>query len=331
MPREWALDCIDESRHRGLEIGPLATPIASKAHGEVFYVDHLDAEGLRRKYADDAHMRSRLDQIVDVDFVLPEGQSVFEALASQGPFDYVIASHVIEHVPDVVTWLEGIRRLLVPAGILSLVIPDKRFTFDVNRAPTDISAILDAHHRKASQPSFGQIYDFCSKTIHGVDPHRIWSGEADYGAVVRTDCPDPEAMGFEFAEKALLSGEFIDIHCHVFTPSSLLEIIEELSHLGLLPFEVASFHPTARDDLEFFLSLRALTSSDQSPSESIRQRQAMAVEAAKLVLKHADEPAGGAHHDEVQPPPDVVELSTLERRVIGVKRKVMGRIRRTRG
>jgi SAM-dependent methyltransferase len=192
MGRQWALDCIDERNQRGLEIGPLATPIASKANGTVFYVDHADTASLRRKYAEDEHMRSRLDDIVEVDYVLPEGQSLAEGLASEGPFDYIIASHVIEHIPDVITWLDEIHGLLVPGGILSLVVPDKRFTFDVNRLPTDVSAILDCHHRSLVRPTLGQIYDFSSKTIHGVDARKIWSGEEDYLGVVRTDCADPE-------------------------------------------------------------------------------------------------------------------------------------------
>ena len=323
MRRVWALECIDEPGQRGLEIGPLATPIASKANGRVYYVDHADREALRRKYAQDAHMGTRLDEIVEVDYVLAKGQSLAEGLASEGPFDYIIASHVIEHIPDVVTWLDELHDLLVPGGILSLVVPDKRFTFDVNRAPTDISAILDAHHRKLARPTFGQIFDFSSRTIHGVDPRKIWSGDHDYRNAVRNDCPDPDLMAFEFADKILDSDEFIDIHCHVFTPESFLGIIDKLGHLDLLEYELASFHPTARDDLEFFASLRTLDTS----VPGARDRQQRSVESARVLLENADHP-GLAQTTQGPGRQGDDELSELERRLIDTKRALMGRIRR---
>jgi SAM-dependent methyltransferase len=325
MRREWALDCIDERSQRGLEIGPLATPIASKVNGTVLYVDHADRETLRRKYAEDAHMRTRLDDIVEVDYVLPEGQSLGQGLAAEGPFDYIIASHVIEHIPDLVGWLDEIHGLLRPGGILSLVVPDKRFTFDVNRAPTDISAILDAHHRKLTRPTFGQIFDFSSRTIHGVDAGKIWSAEADYRNSVRTDCADPRLMAFDFADKVLASGDFIDIHCHVFAPASFLDIIGDLSHLRLLEFALASFHPTARGDLEFFASLEALDPASTDTAE--RRRRGLV--AAEEALRLADHPA--TEQGPPAPEPDGMRLSDLERRLIEAKRNVMGRLRRTTG
>jgi SAM-dependent methyltransferase len=330
MHREWALDCIDEQHQTGLEIGPLATPIASKAQGAVFYVDHADTETLRRKYAEDAHMRTRLDEIVEVDYVLPEGQSLAEGLASKGPFDYIIASHVIEHIPDTVTWLDEIHGLLAPGGILSLVVPDKRFTFDVNRVTTDISAILDAHHRRLVRPAFAHIYDFSSRTFHGVDARKIWSGEEDYAGVVRTDCPDPDLMAYDFAEKSLASDDFLDIHCHVFTPASFLEIIDKLGHLGLLKYELASFHPTARDDLEFFVSLRALAPADHA-SDSVRDRQHRSVVSSSVLLRDAELPF--SERAGVHPPDETggVPLSDLERRLIGIKRGAMSGIRRSAG
>ncbi len=323
MGRERALDCIDERSQRGLEIGPLASPIASRANGTVLYVDHADAATLRQKYADDAHMRARLDEIVEVDHVLPQGQSLAKALAPEGPFDYIIASHVIEHIPDIVTWLDDIHSLLVTGGVLSLVVPDKRFTFDVNRRTTDVSAILDAYHRRLVRPSFGHIYDFSSRTIHGVDARKIWSGETAYRDVTRTDCADPDLMAFEFANRVLATDEFVDIHCHVFTPVSFLAILDRLGHLGLLKFELASFHPTTRDDLEFFASLRAL---DMAGAD-LRDRQQAGIAAGRAALRAAESPAPWAGADGPAEEGPEIQLSDLERRLIAFKRGAMKRLR----
>ncbi|MCY7273284.1 MAG: class I SAM-dependent methyltransferase [Phormidesmis sp. CAN_BIN44] len=70
-----------------------------------------------------------LSKIVDVDYVWGE-KSLIDLLETEAPLDYVIASHVIEHVPDFIGWLSEVRGILKPGGILSLAIPDKRQCLD---------------------------------------------------------------------------------------------------------------------------------------------------------------------------------------------------------
>ncbi|THI93750.1 hypothetical protein E7Z54_20625 [Nocardioides sp.] len=51
----------------------------------------------------------------------------FRRAAQAGaPFDWVFASRVIEHVPDLVGWLEQTESLVVEDGALVLVVPDRR-------------------------------------------------------------------------------------------------------------------------------------------------------------------------------------------------------------
>ena len=109
-------------------------------------------------------MRDQLDEIVDVDYVLGESTNLSEAVASDAPFDYVIASHVIEHIPDY-DRLAGRPDARVASRwrFLSLVIPDKRYCFDVNRSLTEVSDLVDANLRGLRQPSFRQAYDFYVK------------------------------------------------------------------------------------------------------------------------------------------------------------------------
>ena len=163
------LAAIDATNMRGLEIGPLASPRVRKDEGPVRYVDHASAPELRQKYATDAGMRDRLDEIVDVDYVLGEMTTIAQAVAADAPFDYVIAAHVIEHIPDPVGWMEDLTRVLRPGGILSLVIPDKRYCFDINRSLTEVSDLVDANLRRLRQPSFRQAYDF---SLEGHRRHR---------------------------------------------------------------------------------------------------------------------------------------------------------------
>jgi SAM-dependent methyltransferase len=318
------LAAIDVATMRGLEIGPLANPRVSKDDGLVRYLDHASAEELKQKYATNAEMQDRLDRIVEVDYVIGEGKRISEAVAQEAPFDYVIASHLIEHIPDPVGWMADVAQILRPGGILSLVIPDKRYCFDINRAPTDISDIVDAYLRQLVRPSYKQVYDFTSRAINGVvDTHAVWTEGADYTGVVRTDCDDPDVAALEACRRMDTSDDFVDVHCQAFTPDSFLTLLEKLARLGIIDFELARFFPTEIDTLEFHASLRRLApSADRS---TMLRRQLASIARART---------GNEASHEVAPtpaPPSAVTLdvSERERQLLVYKRRTIEGIRRT--
>ena len=103
---------------RGLELGPLDRPIMAKRDGfDVQIVDYLDTEALREKYNSDDHPDVDPSAIEEVDFV-SHGESLSELIGEEGVFDWVLASHVIEHIPDLVTFLQDVARILRPDGRL---------------------------------------------------------------------------------------------------------------------------------------------------------------------------------------------------------------------
>lgn len=243
------LQHIDVENSRGLEIGPLASPIVTREMGDIFYVDRTSTEGLLAWYKNN----EVLDQskIVTVDFVWCE-TSLRESVGQENMFDYCVASHVIEHVPDMVTWLGEIEEVLVDGGVVSLAIPDKRFTFDRLRQLTDIADLVEAHLLRLRRPSLRQIYDHFANFTE-VDVGAAWSGELDDGNLA-------PAHGSRFAldtcRRVIEEDRYMDAHCWVFTPRSFLDTLRTLSELGLLNFEVAGFVDTAPGTLEFFVALR---------------------------------------------------------------------------
>ena len=80
-------------------------------------------------------------------------------------FNYVVASHVIEHIPNPLGWFNEIYGFMEPGGILSLAIPDKRYCFDRLRGLTTASDWIGVWLQKATRPTPTQIVDFLSNKV----------------------------------------------------------------------------------------------------------------------------------------------------------------------
>jgi hypothetical protein len=331
-PPEFAL--IDLASMRGLEIGPLANPKVGKDRGPITYLDHASTEELKRKYATNGQLADQIDSLVEVDIVQHDNQTLGEAVGADQPFDYVIAAHVFEHIPFLVDWLSQVESVLVTGGILSLVIPDKRFTFDLNRRVTEFGEVLDAHLRSIKAPTFAQLFDFFAHTvtIDGmVDTPAIWAGTADYSGVVRDDVPDSDIAAFGICLDQQKRPSFVDIHCQVFTPTSFLDIFEKLVKLDLVNFEIGTFFDTRVNTFEFHVSLRKVD-VEQERSQIRAQQYASVVVARKVIA--AGQPPGSLPSVTTGPATNGVvtesagiELSGLEKRALLLKRRVMHRLR----
>lgn len=228
---------------KGLEIGPSYAPVTPKSKGwNCDVLDHMDAEGLRNKYGPGvAH-----ENIEEVDFVY-EGQSYAELFQGR-KYDWIIASHVIEHVPNFIGFLEECRGILNDGGVLSLAIPDMRFCFDCLRSVTDVGLIIDAHLNDAKSASVGRVYDYFSRAVLNQGAY-LWSDETLDGLEFMNR-PDFPAFAMHNSHQ---NGHYYDIHNWTFTPASFKYIIQSLNKLGFVSlFEIESF-PSV--DGEFFVTL----------------------------------------------------------------------------
>jgi SAM-dependent methyltransferase len=125
----------------GLEIGPSHRPLAPKRAGyNVHTLDHASAAELRAKYQD---ANVDISNIEDVDFVW-HGEPYPELIGQKHCYDWIISSHVIEHVPDLISHIKECEILLKANGFLSLIIPDKRYCFDYFQPLTSTGDLLDA-------------------------------------------------------------------------------------------------------------------------------------------------------------------------------------------
>jgi SAM-dependent methyltransferase len=288
--RAKALAAIDPRAGHGIEIGALNDPLVTPQMGSIVYVDHKLTPDLRAKYAEDPAVE--VEDIVDVDFQLGEA-SLAETIGTHRQFDYVVASHVIEHIPDVVTWLQEIAAVLKPGGILSLVIPDKRFTFDYLRPPSTASEMIEAHLLHPRSPTFRQVFDYLGSAVK-VDVVEAWVAKLrpDHLEHIHT-----EDIAWENAQRA--SVEYIDVHCWVFTPQSFFDAVRMLIRRDLFDYRVTSFFPTARNDLQFFVALERIAPDlDRSKREYLQEGSIPLPEGAAFGLELA---AAEEHQNDHEP------------------------------
>ena len=160
----------DLAQARGLEIGPRNAPLVHKSAGPVLYADYADTATVRANlHGTDIDPAS----VLDIDIVTGGGM-----LAPIMPHrvHYAVASHVAEHVPDLLGWLADLHGVLAPGGTLGLAIPDRRFTFDRFRAESTIAEAVEAYLHTYTRPSLRQVFDSAWQAVKiGVD--EAWRNE----------------------------------------------------------------------------------------------------------------------------------------------------------
>lgn len=121
----------------GLEIGALHRPFPVPRGVRVRYADRYTTTALREEYPELAD-----EPFAEVD-VVDDAQSL--ATLPDASQDFVIASHVLEHVEDPIGALRTWVRVTRPGGVVLLALPDRRRGIDVRRAPVSLEHLLADH------------------------------------------------------------------------------------------------------------------------------------------------------------------------------------------
>lgn len=228
----------------GVEIGPIHTPKAPKREGyKVHIIDHLSREELLEKY--ESH-NIDLSKIEEVDFVW-KGESYAELTGKRRYYDWLIASHVIEHTPDLIRFLNGSEEILKEEGVISLVVPDKRYCFDHFRPLTGISDVVDSYYHKNTNHTPGTVAEYFLNVV-SKEGKISWnpSLRGEYQFVHTVD----EAIDGMAAAKA---GAFLDTHAWCFTPTSFRLLVHDLYLLGLISVREIEFQLSGGG--EFYMTL----------------------------------------------------------------------------
>lgn len=235
-----------------IEIGPLHNSIAPKRDGwQTTIVDHDSQVGIINKYKNDPAVDINL--IEEVDIIWERG-SLAEAFSpvQYHKFKAIIASHVIEHIPDFIGFLQSAQHLLNPdSGVLILAVPDKRFCFDAFRPISTTGRILEAHTRNIQRHSQAALFDHLAYSVHA-DNRCAWGRETPSKLSFHSNLES--ALDTFKAWSSDPSAPYIDCHGWQFTPASFQLLIMELSELGLIDWGIDWIKP--RPATEFIVHLR---------------------------------------------------------------------------
>lgn len=243
------LEYVDPAIGRGLEIGAFDLPLVEPSEGQCDFADWNTTEHLK-EVAGRANGHNP-EFVVQVQFNLNQG---YDQVAES--YDWIAASHVIEHVPDLIGGLAQLHSKLKPGGVLFLVIPDKRYIFDLYRRESTLTDALAAHRSGLKHPSFAQVFDYFYYCAPGVIGHDVWAGKP---------VPSPNldfAASLALAEKAEHS--YQDAHCWVLTPESFATLMRSLIDAQMSNFQLEGLGQTAPGGIDFSVVLRRGAQSSAS-------------------------------------------------------------------
>jgi hypothetical protein len=143
---------------------------------------------------------------------VPVGRhSVAEATDLSGlrdeAYDFVLASHVLEHVANPLRALLEWKRVLRPGGLLLVIVPDKRGTFDHRRPYTEFGHIQADFDENKTEDDGSHLSEILALHDIRLDPG---AGSAEH-----------------FRERCFNNSKVRAMHHHVFRPEVLVQMLSQ--------------------------------------------------------------------------------------------------------
>ena len=229
----------------GLELGPHVNPMFRKSKGDpVRYLESRTTDELRALMVS----QNRDPSIVeDIDYILQRGTALREMVNST-KFDWVVSSHVIEHIPDFVSHLNEVASVLRGGGVYALLVPDRNYCFDCLKPATTLGAVIEAHLMKRQCGSVASMVD---EWRYAVRPEGVtvggWGSEATGRRLVQK-----YSNWLAQVRRAIKNGgsEATNWFGHQwhFDPVNFSDIVADLIDLDLIQMEIIFLKPTYHMD-----------------------------------------------------------------------------------
>lgn len=191
----------------GVDLGPWHMPFETP-NARTLLCDRYSVEEMRQVFSEFA---------IDSDVKLPDSDVVsnfdldgLSVLEDQSQ-DFVIASHLLEHLSQPFLFLTEINRVLKDEGLLLIALPDKRYTFDKNRVSEPFSHYVAEMEKGWTIPDSGHVDDYIVNVIG-----------------------KPKEFITQDDRSVELARSF---HVHVFTDSEFMKVLRKMIFALNLPFE----------------------------------------------------------------------------------------------
>jgi len=121
-----------------------------------------------------------------------------------GKYDFVLCSHVLEHLANPLKAVEEIIRVLKDDGIAVVVLPDLRYTFDHNRQITPFTHLIEDYENKTGEDDLTHLDEILN--LHDLSMDL------------------PAGTPQRFLKRSLLNYENRCLHQHVFNFKTMKEL-----------------------------------------------------------------------------------------------------------
>ena len=114
--------------------------------------------------------------------------------------EFVICSHLLEHLAEPIGFLREIHRVLRPGGLVLILLPDRHRTFDRDRAPTSLAHLVAEYEAGVTEVDDAHLIDFLK-----ID--RVIDADAVVDAPISELVPDGEELSELYRLRS------IHVHC----------------------------------------------------------------------------------------------------------------------
>jgi len=238
-----------------LEIGPLTRPLAKKdMYPNTLYCDIRNTEQIKQLYSGNDYLTTTnisvsLQDIINIDVVI---QNSYKDTFKEKHFDYVIASHVLEHVEDIIYFLQDIYSILNNnGGEFIIFFPDKRYCFDHFREEASFRDAYDVFINK--RPALARmVLDFFSSAISENNPNIFWADENLSVLLPQNNIK----QAVECFNKSLAGKSSDDVHYWPFSDSGFIKFLYDLTRADLIQYHCKNIYPTECNTQEFLVILQ---------------------------------------------------------------------------
>lgn len=222
--QEMRENLLEGMSGKGVEFGAAANPMPVPVGAKIVYADIFVQPVIKKELYDSSN-----HEYVDVDIV-----SSFDDMKhiKNNSLDFIIGSHVIEHVRNPIKTLDLAWQKLVNHGRLALIIPKKERTLDASRSTTTLQHVIDDY----------KAPDRYKDILHIAEFHALAK-------------PIPITELYEKMTKSI-NEEYHSMHYHVWnekTFKELLKYVQKNNH----PWKISKMVPAikGKENYEFYVLL----------------------------------------------------------------------------